>query len=163
MKHCFAKNSTGELIRARRARGFSLVEVLVSLLVLSIGLLGLAALQTTSLRFNRQSYQRTQATLQAYDILDRMRANTLGRQAGNYDSVSPAGYRPASPPTTCTSSPGCSPSDMALYDIDQWNLANSQLLADGAGEISTTGAVRTITITWKENDVTAKLVMQAQL
>ncbi|HLE93281.1 MAG TPA: type IV pilus modification protein PilV, partial [Sulfuricaulis sp.] len=57
-------------------RGFSLIEVLVALLVLSIGLLGLAALQTTSLQYNTGSYFRTQATFLAYDIIDRMRANT---------------------------------------------------------------------------------------
>ena len=58
--------------------GFSLIEVLVALFVLSIGLLGLAALQTTGLRFSHQSYERTQATLQAYDIIDRMRTNKSG-------------------------------------------------------------------------------------
>ena len=51
-------------------RGFSLLEVLISLAVLSVGLLGLAALQTVGLRINHDSYQRTQATIMAYDIAD---------------------------------------------------------------------------------------------
>ncbi len=55
--------------------GFSLVEVLVALLVLAIGLLGLAALQAQGLRFNHDAYVRTQATNLAYDIVDRMRVN----------------------------------------------------------------------------------------
>lgn len=154
-------------MRSRRIRkalasaGFSLVEVLVALLVLSIGLLGLAALQTTGLKFNQQSYQRTQATLQAYDILDRIRANPLGKTSGKYDSV-PSGYRPPSPPTTCMTT-GCDSNQMADYDIDQWNLANSQLLTDGAGAISTVGSVRTITIQWKENDISMSLTVEAQL
>ena len=71
--------------------GFSLIEVLVALFVLSIGLLGLAALQTTGLRFSHQSYERTQATLQAYDIIDRMRTNKSGTGDTvntTYDNVS---------------------------------------------------------------------------
>src|SRR5262249_56408603 len=61
--------------RSRRARGFTLIEALVALLVLSIGLLGVAALQLTSLRSNPSSSFRSQATLLAYDVVDRMRAN----------------------------------------------------------------------------------------
>ena len=60
---------------AHRSRGFTLVEVLVALVVLSIGLLGVAALQLTSLRSNHSSAMRSQATFLAYDIIDRMRAN----------------------------------------------------------------------------------------
>jgi type IV pilus assembly protein PilV len=61
--------------RPRRSRGFSLMEVLVALLVLAIGLLGLAALQAQGLRYNHDAYVRSQATSLAYDIIDRMRAN----------------------------------------------------------------------------------------
>lgn len=65
--------------RAPRAlgtnRGFSLMEVLISMLVLAIGLLGLAALQTQGLRASTDSYLRSQGTALAYDIIERMRAN----------------------------------------------------------------------------------------
>lgn len=56
-------------------RGFSLMEVLVAVMVLAIGLLGLAALQTQGIRFNQDAYTRSQATMLAFDIMDRMRAN----------------------------------------------------------------------------------------
>ena len=70
----------------KHQKGFSLVEILVALLILSIGLLGLAALQTTSLKFNTDSYMRTQATYFVYDIIDRMRANSDSVVAGGtYD------------------------------------------------------------------------------
>ena len=59
----------------RRERGFSIMEVLVALLVLAIGLLGLAALQAQGLRFNQDAYVRSQATHITYDIIDRIRAN----------------------------------------------------------------------------------------
>ncbi len=69
------KNPTFNIARGRCERGFSLIEVLVTLLVLAIGLLGLAALQAQGLRFNQVALVRTQATNLAYDIVDRMRAN----------------------------------------------------------------------------------------
>src|SRR5690242_17300973 len=62
-------------MNAGRVRGMTLIEVLVSLVVISVGLLGVAALQLTSLRNSQGSYLRTQATALADDILDRMRAN----------------------------------------------------------------------------------------
>ena len=58
-----------------RSHGFSMIEVLVTLLVLSIGLLGLAAMQVRSIKNTHSAYLRSQATYLAYDMLDRMRAN----------------------------------------------------------------------------------------
>jgi type IV pilus assembly protein PilV len=65
-------------------RGFTLLEVLIALLILSIGLLGLAALQTVGLRSNQMAVLRTQATHQAYDMTDRMRANPVATDASEY-------------------------------------------------------------------------------
>jgi len=56
-------------------RGFSLVEVLVAVLVLSVGLLGLAALQVMSLRASDSARMRTAVSIAAYDLADRLRAN----------------------------------------------------------------------------------------
>jgi type IV pilus assembly protein PilV len=61
--------------RARFQRGVTLLEVLITIVVLSIGLLGYAGLQTMSLKNNTSAFQRSQATLLTYDIVDRMRAN----------------------------------------------------------------------------------------
>jgi len=62
-----------------------LVEALVALVVLSIGLLGIAGLQITSLKANHGSATRTQAVYLAYDIIDRMRANPAKAIAGAYN------------------------------------------------------------------------------
>lgn len=140
--------------------GFTLLEVLVALLVLSIGLLGLAALQTLGLKFNQQSYQRTQAIFQAYDIIDRIRANTTGKAAGNYDSVA-AGSVPAI--TVDCETTSCTTAQLATYDINKWNTANATLLTNGKGEISTSGNLRTITVTWHENDMDMSSVVQCEL
>ncbi|GAB2885810.1 hypothetical protein GCM10027046_12790 [Uliginosibacterium flavum] len=80
----------------RRAHlGFSLIEVLVAMVVLSLGLLGLAALQMTSLRFNQSSQMRTQATILASDIFDCMRANrdaaAIGQYATAFTAAPPGG------------------------------------------------------------------------
>lgn len=69
--------------RARRQRGLSLVEVLVAIVILSVGLLGLAGLQATSLRASQASLYRSQAATLATDLAERMRTN-LG-DARNYE------------------------------------------------------------------------------
>lgn len=55
-----------------QSRGFTLIEVLVALLVLSIGLLGLAGLQLHALQYTHSSYQRTLVNIQALDMAERM-------------------------------------------------------------------------------------------
>jgi type IV pilus assembly protein PilV len=56
-------------------RGFTLTEVLIAVLVLAVGLLGLAGLQLAGMKSNHSAYLRSQATIVAYDLLDRMRAD----------------------------------------------------------------------------------------
>ena len=68
----------------QRVRGFSLMEVLVTVLILAIGLLGLAGLQGASIQANHSANLRTQATYLAYEIVDAMRANPTQTAAGNY-------------------------------------------------------------------------------
>ncbi|MFV8836659.1 type IV pilus modification protein PilV [Aquisalimonas sp.] len=76
---------TDRRLRGRAQGGYSLLEVLIAVLILSIGLLGLAGLQTTSLQSNQSAAQVSQATFLASDILDRMRANPDSARSGNYD------------------------------------------------------------------------------
>ena len=156
-----------------RARGFSLLEVLIALLVLSIGLLGLAALQTVGLKFNTQSYQRTQAVLNAYDIIDRIRANPGGMTAGAYNDIDLAYSAPAADCMAGT----CSTAQMADYDIGQWKTSLTELLSQGKGAIcrgtltlnpygctlDTTTTEFTVAITWVEHDLNMNLMVEAQL
>lgn len=65
--------------------GFSLLEVLIAVVILSIGLLGLAGLQTTSLQSNFSAAQVSQATFLASDLMDRMRANSEAAENGDYN------------------------------------------------------------------------------
>ena len=150
----------------RTVSGFSLVEVLVALLVLSIGLLGLASLQTFGLKYNQQSYQRTQAVYQTYDIVDRIRANPTGMANTCYDTVA-AGATAVVGSCAVTfkncESDACTPNELANYDINKWNTANRNLLSQGRGAISTSNTRRTITITWIENELPSSFVVEVDL
>lgn len=74
-----------DMLRGRRAvQGVSLIEVLVSVVVLSIGLLGVAAMQSVALRGGQSSLETSQAVMQTNAILDAMRANRFN--AGNYNT-----------------------------------------------------------------------------
>ncbi len=127
---------------ARHASGFTLIEVLVSVLVLSIGLLGLASLQATSLRYNNDSSAQTQAAYLASDMADRMRANLS--EAANYPGT------PAAADLSCYSS-GCSPSAMAGNDIAEWNTALDTLPAGKGTITAVAGGLYKITVMWDEN------------
>lgn len=69
----------------RRDKGFSLIEVLIAVLVLGVGMLGVAALQMNALKKNQNSLQRTQAIAMISFMLDAMRANRLDVENGNYN------------------------------------------------------------------------------
>jgi type IV pilus assembly protein PilV len=66
-------------------RGVALLEVLIAFFVLSIGLLGLAGMQMKALQFNQASFQRSQAMISAYDMLDRMRLNKSEATGNSYN------------------------------------------------------------------------------
>ncbi|HKK06661.1 MAG: type IV pilus modification protein PilV [Gammaproteobacteria bacterium] len=117
-------------------RGFTLVEVLVALVIFSIGLLGLAGLQSQSIRYTHSAYLRTQATFLAYDILDRMRVNMTQAKNSTYDmSMS---YVP--PSASCVGvGAACSPLDLRNADRYEWKQSLAAL-PNGKGSIQTVTA-----------------------
>lgn len=129
------------LSRSRSQRGVSLVEVLVTVVVISVGLLGVSALHLTSLRNSFDSNSRSKATWLAHDIADRMRANRNAARSGNY-----------------TIAIGTSPSGttIAATDLIGWKNQMSQSLTSGDGSIAVadigSSKVFTITVQWKERD-----------
>lgn len=125
-------------------QGFSLLEVLVAVAVLAVGLLGLAALQISGLRYISASNMRYQAMLQAIDMADRMRANMAGVNAGSYSNISGTGSDPGCISTSCT------PSGMAATDAYQWNTTNAQALPNGTGTVTQNGTLYVITVSWTE-------------
>jgi type IV pilus assembly protein PilV len=116
--------------RGSNQRGFNLIEVLVTIVVLAIGLLGLAGLQAHSLKNSHSSLYRTIASQQAYDIADRIAANLAGVAAGHYDNLTAT--LPSDPNCIAT---GCSTANMALTDQFQWLRTNAVLLPNGSGTV----------------------------
>lgn len=134
-------------------RGFTLLEVLIAIVVLSIGLLGLAGLQAVGLRNNNSAYMRTIATQQVHDMTDRMRTNLPGVITNTYDAI--AGI-PADPACIAAAA-GCSIANLAVYDAFAWNTMNQNLLPLGTGTVTRvvggpTGVDRfTISVAWDDN------------
>ncbi|RUQ89032.1 type IV pilus modification protein PilV [Legionella septentrionalis] len=127
----------------KQQNGFSLLEVLVSVLVLAIGLLGIAALQLNMIRHNHSAQLRAVAVAQAGNMLDRMRANYKGVQAGFYNNISGIPNAP-----NCTS---CTNSQIAARDANEWNHANAVLLPSGQGSVASHGNRFLITVRWDNN------------
>jgi type IV pilus assembly protein PilV len=122
-----------------RQSGFTLVEAMVSVLILSLGLLGVAALQTKSLSSSFTASQRSQAILAAADIADRMRSNRIAidlAQLVNYSNVAPADnscrevhYGHLHVPASCT------PIQLAADDLFDWQAQVTAMLAGGVGVV----------------------------
>ena len=125
----FQQLSSPGALRRNRQSGFTLIEVLVSVVVLSIGLVGVAGLQAVSLKNNQSAFMRSQATALAYDMADRMRANVLSATTGLYDPTA------AATTSGCTSTSGCSEQQMAENDLAEWNAAIATYLPMGQGYV----------------------------
>ncbi|MBK5940601.1 type IV pilus modification protein PilV [Halochromatium roseum] len=140
-------------------RGFSIVEVLVSATILSIGLLGLAGLQATSLGFNTSALHRSKATYLAYDIADRMRANRAAALGGAYDGQALAESPPACAEATPTGT-------LAQRDLLAWTTSLACQLPQGTGAIERTDAIVTVTVQWDDSrgqEPPQQFLMEAEL
>lgn len=127
------------LKRKRSQHGVTLIEVMVSVFVAAIGVLGVAALQMNSIKFNQLANTRSYATMLAYDIIDRMRANRGPALTGSYDIA-----MSASAPNGQT---------IAATDVSTWLNELAGNLPAGDGSIARNGAVFTVTVQWDESRV----------
>ncbi|MCP5146238.1 MAG: type IV pilus modification protein PilV [Gammaproteobacteria bacterium] len=143
--------------RRNRQAGFTLIEVMVSVLVLGIGLLGLTALQAQGLRGGSSAQQRTQATLLAYDMIERLRADYPAAIAGDYNLDVDE-----------------DPAEDATFQVEQqsdWLDTLGNLLTNGDGAIDCDADGNcTITIQWDDsrasgdaNDATRQFVFTTQI
>ncbi|MEJ5061307.1 MULTISPECIES: type IV pilus modification protein PilV [unclassified Pseudomonas] len=117
----------------RAQEGMTLIEVLVALLILSVGLLGAAAIQLNALKYTDSARMTSQASFIAYDMMDRIRANT----AADYT---------VTPPTSGNPSVA---RDQDLYDFTS-NIVNFGG-PTATGNITLNHRVYTITITWDDS------------
>ncbi|PPI78975.1 type IV pilus modification protein PilV [Marinobacter flavimaris] len=153
-KPMFLSLSSGE----SRQSGFTMIEILVTLFILAIGLLGLAGLLFEGMRNNQGSYLRTQASILAYDMADRMRANSAEAQGGSYGGFSTATIQSTTLPACTGQTAGCTPSDQVTVDQVEWTLqvqgtgGDMAMLPGGVGTIAhdATSGIYTVTIQWDE-------------
>lgn len=133
---------------ARYAAGFTLLEAMIALVVLSVGMIGIAALQGQSLAANRTAQLRTQAVALAGDMADRIRVNRLAGSA----YAGPAANQHCDPQSG--GGVACTPEQMAAHDLYVWGAQVGQRLPDGVGEVSYDAATipptYTIEVRWVE-------------
>ena len=136
------------LITHNRQRGVSLVESMIALLVISIGLLGIAALQVTSMKQNNSAMQHSQAVWIAINISERIRAN-FG-QFANYADIDTD-----KPYSQDCSSGACSMAEMIAFDAADWS-TQVQRLPSGRGIITGPDAnTLTIQVMWDDEGTDA--------
>ena len=122
-------------------RGFSLIEVLISLVILAVGVLGLAALQTTGIQYTHDAYIRSQATVIVYDLVERMRNNV--DNANNYIAA-------ADPAGTCDVTAGGVTNDLTCFFE-----TIAATVPEGTGSIAADGANPggfLINVSWRDRD-----------
>ncbi len=130
--------------------GFSLIEAMVSLVVVSVGMIGIASLYGQGLGASRTALSRTQAVTLAGDMADRIRSN---RQGG-------ASFGGVAANSNCDPGGGvnCTPAQMAAHDLWGWSNQVAQQLPNGAGTVQYAATVPptfTIQITWQETGLGA--------
>lgn len=121
--------------RRQPPRGLSLIEVLVAVVVLSIGLLGLAGLQASGIRVGQSSLYRSHAAQLAYDMVDRMRANVSAANAGTYNLA-----LNSAAPTGAT---------VAERDLKDWRQRLASL-PSGTGSVAVSGVEVTVVVQWDD-------------
>lgn len=112
--------------RGRFQSGVSLIEVLITIVVLGVGLLWMAGMQTSAARQNYLAYQFSQAANLARALSERMFANPAGVDAGSYAIAQ--GATVSAPDVDC-STDACTPIELAAWDLADWYTS----LSDGAG------------------------------
>lgn len=115
---------------ARPPGGIAMIESLIAILLLSMCALAYAALQMRGLQSNSSAMWRSKATLLAYDMADRMRANRSGVTAGAFNSLTSPGAAPG-----CGSGSACSPTTMAQLDYVNWSTTLAAELPGGSGVV----------------------------
>ena len=138
-----------------KQRGVTIIEVLVAMLILAVGLLGMASMQVRAVSDTSNSSFRSIAIFYANDMADRIRSNPVGERGNLYNDESGGAVK-----ASCLTVAGCDSSDMAANDKFEWLTNVAQALPAGTGEITKNGNVYTVTVSWNsrvqavdENDV----------
>lgn len=147
----------------KRIKGFTLIEILVSTIILAIGLLGVASMQTLALKDNQDAFFSTQAASLAYEMSDRIAANAAEWQKPTIPTPLASCNSTDTVVVKCTTIAGCTPTEMAAYDYCIWKknvisrigptaTAYVNISPSGTGVCAMGNAQRRcVTITWDRN------------
>jgi type IV pilus assembly protein PilV len=132
----------------RTQRGDTMIEVLVTVIIIAIGVLGAAALQVTTLKNLSTSNSASIAAMVVEDFSERMRANPTAALAGNYVHS----QAPDPPYPNCVKK-ACNTTDLATYDMGSWWTQLSDALPLASGEVTRNAGSNTfvITVRWDED------------
>lgn len=137
----------------RFTRGFSLIEVLIALLILAIGVLGIAALQFKGLKYSHDSFLRSQINFLAYDIGELMRSNR-----SNAASYTAGGVYTVAIPTTAGACNYATASN-ATNDLACWHRRIDAAIPPGStANITTFGSLYTVALAWTDREGTTKTI-----
>lgn len=134
--------------KSQSQSGMSMIEILITIVISAVGLLGLAGMQMVSLKNVNNTQFRTLATIYAYDMAERMRSNRAGVDANGYDAIDGTETDPGCTP--------CSAAQIAQADAYQWNqllkasVENGGFTDGAVGTITANGALHDITVSWSE-------------
>ena len=137
-------------------RGVSLIESLVALLVLALGILGLAGIQTRTLTDTRLTNARAAAIRMSNDIQERMKLNVEAQSLAANPYITDFGAAPAAA-TNCNTAP-CTSAQLAAFDLNQWKTTLSTALPGGDGRIfASPDDTRQfgVLVSWTDNQSTA--------
>lgn len=131
--------------------GSSMIEILIAMVIIVIGLLGVASMQGNALKYQKTSEQRSQAMQASFDLGERMRANATASKLNLYNYATPYSSTVASPPTVPTCTAPCTPAQIAAIDQAKWLISLSERLAGGAGYVATNPlGGYDVTVMWKD-------------
>ena len=151
----FSKNMNN--CKIKLSAGYTLIEIMIAVLIISIGLLAYAGLQMNGLSQTHAALFRSQAAVSASDMTDRIRANLPGSLLGGYRTAETAAL--AKP--DCSA--GCTPFNLGVNDLKTWQVLLTQSLPLGAGVIAcadsdlldanpcSANSIHTIVISWDDN------------
>ena len=142
-----------------RLTGFTLVEVLVALVILSVGLLGIAKLSFSAVQANSSAYMRSQSSALLQQIIDNMHANR-NQAVINQGYQVAFGVFPGAPASDCSVVTTCADTDIAAYDLYIWKQRLAAALPNGDGQVvlvptplanGNSGVLATVTVRWNDS------------
>ncbi|MBI1772241.1 MAG: type IV pilus modification protein PilV [Burkholderiales bacterium] len=154
-----------KIFSLNKQKGVSMVEIIVTMVIVAIGLLGVASLQANTLKYLKGANYRSEATQAAYDISDRMRANgqaikdkDTGINPNFYSYQTAYSSTVAALPTvpSCSNVNNCTAQEVANKDVAEWLRNLGVRMYGGAGYITLNAAGGyDVTVMWKEPNMTA--------